>query len=35
MQEEVRQEKRIGGDNQKVDPSNQTGPCKPRETITP
>lgn len=35
MQEEVKQEKRIGGGNQTADTKNQTGPCKLRATITP
>lgn len=35
MQEEVRREKRIEGENQNADTRNRTGPCKPRATITP
>ena len=34
-QEEVRREKHIEGENHNVDTRNRTGPCKPRETITP
>jgi len=35
MQEEVRKERRIEGENQNVDTRNRIGPCKPRATITP